>query len=193
MAYQECDEILRSTVRLARLTFAAAAASIFLYDHERNALVFEASSGVGEDKLIGIEIPHDHGIAGWVASSGEPIVVRGVAEDSRFDRDFAADTGLIPKTIMAAPIEYDGEILGVLEVLDPQLDAVGDISSIDMLTELATQSCAALSLLIAERKRAATAGAGESIEALAALIGGVDSKREGAVTELLTAVSKLIS
>jgi signal transduction protein with GAF and PtsI domain len=194
MVNQGYDEILRSTTRLARLTFAAAASSIFLYDQERNALVFEASSGVGEDQLVGVEIPHDQGIAGWVLRSGEPIVVRGASDDSRFDRDFAAQTGLVPEVIMAAPVEHDGEILGVLEVLDPQLESVGDISSIDMLTELATQSCAALRLLTAERKRAAMAGAGSQAEALAELLGaGSDARREFAVTELLSAVSKLMS
>ncbi|MBV1850644.1 GAF domain-containing protein [Catellatospora tritici] len=187
------DEILRSTVRLARLSFNAAAASVFLYDHERDALVFEASSGQGEDMLVGMAIPSDRGIAGWVANTGEPLVIRGVRDDERFDRAFAAETGLVPDTIMAAPIEHNGDVLGVLEVLDPTLDAFGDLIAIDLLTELANQSCAALCLLLADRRvRARQADATGPIATLGALLEGADPRREVAVHELITALAKLV-
>ncbi|GHJ42812.1 hypothetical protein Cs7R123_01540 [Catellatospora sp. TT07R-123] len=186
------DEILRSTVRLARLSFSAAAASVFLYDTERDALVFEASSGEGEDMLIGLAIPSDRGIAGWVANTGEPLVIRGVRDDERFDRAFAAETGLVPDTIMAAPIEHNGEVLGVLEVLDPSLEAIGDLVAIDLLTELANQSCAALCLLLADRRRARQAEATGPLAALGALLEGADPRREAAVGELIAALTKLV-
>jgi signal transduction protein with GAF and PtsI domain len=187
------DEILRSTVRLARLSFNASAASVFLYDHERDALVFEASSGAGEDRLVGVAIAPDRGIAGWVAHSGEPIVIRGVADDERFDRDFAAETGLVPDIIMASPIEHDGDILGVLEVLDPQLDGLGDIVAIDLLTELANQSCAALSLLLADRKaRERQADVTGPIAALTAALDRATPEQEAAINELIAAMAKLV-
>jgi len=187
------DEILRSTVRLARLSFSAAAASVFLYDYSRDVLVFEASSGQGEDQLIGVAIPSDRGIAGWVANTGEPLIIRGASDDERFDRSFAAQTGLVPDIIMAAPIEHNGDVLGVLEVLDPTLDKIGDMVAIDLLTELANQSCAALSLLLSDRKaRARQADLTGPIAALAAMLDGADPKREQAVGELIAAVAKLV-
>ncbi|HZN16635.1 MAG TPA: GAF domain-containing protein [Micromonosporaceae bacterium] len=187
------DEILRSTVRLARLSFSAAAASVFLYDPERDALVFEASSGVGEDQLVGVAIPADRGIAGWVANTGEPIVIRGVSDDARFNRDFAAGTGLLPDIIMATPVEHAGEVLGVLEVLDPKLDAIGDMAAIDLLTELANQSCAALSLLIADRRMHANRTEVDGpVAQLAALLDRADPAREAAVRDLITALVKLV-
>lgn len=190
----EHDEILRSTVRLARLSFAAAAASVFLYDQAQDALVFEASSGVGEDQLVGLAIPPDRGIAGWVANTGEPIVIHGVQDDERFDRDFAAATGLVPDVIMAAPIEHRGEVLGVLEVIDPKLESIGDMSAIDMLTELATQSCAALSLLIADRKREANRSAPSGpVAQLAALLDDADPRREAALGDLVSVLSRLLT
>jgi signal transduction protein with GAF and PtsI domain len=187
------DEILRSTARLARLSFSASAASIFLYDQERDALVFEASSGVGEDRVLGITISPEKGIAGWVASTGEPLIVRGVGDDERFDRDFAAKTGLVPDVIMAAPVEHEGEILGVLEVLDPRLDLIGDMVAIDLLAELANQSCAALWLLIADRKaRARQADAEGPVMQLATLLDSLEPDREAAVQELIAALTKLV-
>ncbi|RKN43946.1 GAF domain-containing protein [Streptomyces hoynatensis] len=188
------DEILRSTVRLARLSFAAAAASVCLYDHERQALVFEASSGPGEDRLLGVAIPSDSGIAGWVANTGEPLVVRGVATDERFNREFAAGTGLVPDTILAAPIEHQGDVLGVLEVLDPRLEGVGEISAIDLLTELANQSCAALALLLADRRaRARRAAPRGAVSQLAALLDQLGPEKEAAAQDLVNAMVKLLA
>ncbi|MFR9722884.1 GAF domain-containing protein [Streptomyces sp. MS19] len=188
------DEILRSTVRLARLSFAAAAASVCLYDQESQSLVFEASSGQGEDRLIGVAIPADVGIAGWVANTGEPIVVRGVADDERFNADFAQGTGLVPDTILAAPIEHEGEVLGVLEVLDPRLDGVGELSAIDLLTELANQSCAALALMLQDRRaRARRTDPSGAVTQFAALLDRVGPEREDALQDLVTALTKLLS
>jgi putative methionine-R-sulfoxide reductase with GAF domain len=145
------DELVRSTVRLARLTFSATAASAFLYDENAGQLVFEASSGPGEDRLAGIAIPAEHGIAGWVFQSGETMIAEDVTHDPRFAREFAESTGYVPSTIMAAPLELGDQTIGVLEVLDPVLDRFGDLAAIDLLTELAAQSAGALSLLAAAR------------------------------------------
>jgi GAF domain-containing protein len=188
------DEILRSTVRLARLSFAAAAASVCLYDPDSEALVFEASSGTGEDRLIGVAIPADQGIAGWVANTGEPLIVRGAAADGRFNRDFAAGTGLVPDTILAAPIEHRGDVLGVLEVLDPRLEGVGDISAIDLLTELANQSSAALALIRADRRsRARRDDPAGALPQLEALLEHAGPEKEAAVRDLVNALVKLLS
>jgi GAF domain-containing protein len=145
------DELVRSTVRLARLTFSAAAASAFLYDEQAAQLIFEASSGAGEDRLAGVAIPSESGIAGWVFRTGETIIAEDVTRDPRFDRTFAESTGYVPSTIMAAPLEQGDQAIGVLEVLDPVLTPFGELAAIDLLTELAAQSAGALSLLIAAR------------------------------------------
>ncbi|BBA98525.1 hypothetical protein RVR_4736 [Actinacidiphila reveromycinica] len=194
-AAQPSDEILRSTARLARLSFSAAAASVCLHDEERGALVFEASSGVGEDRLVGTAIPAGRGIAGWVAATGETVIVRGVADDVRFDRDFALGTGLVPDVLMAVPMEHAGEIIGVLEVLDPKTDGVGDLDAMDLLSELARQSTAALALLRdhrrAARAPAAPAAAGP-LDRIASVLATATGRRADAGRALLEALADLL-
>lgn len=190
---EELDEILRSTVRLARLAFAAAAASVFVRDEENGTLVFEASSGIGEDRLVGVTIPGDHGIAGWVATTGEPMIVRGVAEDTRFDRGFAESTGLVPDVIMAVPMEHAGEILGVLEVLDPKVTGIGDLDAMDLLTELANQSGAVLKLSLSRRPGTRQRPAGDPVERIVASVRRLGGRRAEAATALLEAVADLLA
>jgi GAF domain-containing protein len=193
MSSTEYDEILRSTARLARLSFAAAAASVFLVDEENGTLVFEASSGVGEDRLVGTSIPAGHGIAGWVAAIGETMIVRGVADDERFDRAFAEGTGLVPDTLMAVPMEHDGEIIGGLEVLDPKIEGTGDLEAIELLTELANQSTAALRLVTAHRRTHGTGpDAADPRARLAAAVDRLPAHRRAAADRLVLALADLL-
>ncbi|HVQ86933.1 MAG TPA: GAF domain-containing protein [Actinomycetes bacterium] len=113
-------ELDRAVARLRSL-FAAAACSCALVRNDGGTLEFVAADGVGADSIIGVELPIGRGIAGWVAMSGQPILTTDVAEDSRFARDIAESTNYVPDTILAAPLlDEDSEVIGVIEVLDPQ-------------------------------------------------------------------------
>lgn len=192
MNLTDYEESLRSTVRLARLSFSSAASSVFLFNEERDALVFEAASGAGEDTIIGMELPAHHGIAGWVASTGEPIVVRGVSEDSRFDLHTAAETGYVPEVIMAIPLIQRGEIIGVMEVLDPKLDAMNDITALDMLAELATQAATVLSLVPRSRSQAEALRA-ETVGRFDALLETIPESKLDGLGRLLDAISTILN
>ncbi len=59
--------------------------------------------------------------------SGQPIAVRDVQADARFARDVAESTHYVPTAIYAAPmLDADGEVLGVVSVLDPVVDETSD-------------------------------------------------------------------
>ena len=76
--------LLQSIVEVARSVFGAAAASVFLIDPDSGELVFEAVCGEGEEHLVGMRFPGDTGIAGWVASSGQPLLVDDVTQNPQF-------------------------------------------------------------------------------------------------------------
>ncbi|MFC5916109.1 GAF domain-containing protein [Streptomyces pulveraceus] len=137
-------ELLQSVVDVARAIFGAAASSVFLLDEEADELVFQAVSGQGEEFLVGRRFPAGRGIAGWVATSGEPMVVDDLTTDSSFDRALAESTEFVPSALMAAPLISDGRVLGVLEVLDPSPRARTDIRELDLLAMFARQAAAAL-------------------------------------------------
>jgi GAF domain-containing protein len=50
--------------------------------------------------------------------SGQPISISDVAQDARFNRDFAKSTGYVPRSILATPLLAGERVLGVMEVLD---------------------------------------------------------------------------
>jgi GAF domain-containing protein len=112
------DELLQSIVEAAAQIFHAAAASICLVDSDRKTLQFRVAYGEGNQDVIGKTIPIDQGIAGYVAMTGQPIAISEVEEDPRFDREFAAKTGYVPRSILAMPLHWQEEVIGVMEVLD---------------------------------------------------------------------------
>ncbi|MFF2011233.1 GAF domain-containing protein [Streptomyces sp. NPDC058195] len=153
-------ELLQSVVDVARAIFGAAASSVFLLDEEADALVFQAVSGQGEEFLVGRRFPAGRGIAGWVAMSGEPMVVDDLSTDSSFDRSLAESTEFVPNALMAAPLISDGQVLGVLEVLDPSPRARTDIRELDLLAMFARQAAAALRMAAYAPAGAGAPGAG---------------------------------
>ncbi len=139
--------LLQAIVEVARSVFSAAAASVFLVDEANGDLVFEAVSGEGEDHLLGRRFPAGTGIAGWVVSCGQPLLVDDVSEISQFARGAAASTGYLPRSILAAPLIAAGECLGVLEVLDRGSRDRGELADVNLLGLLATELGTALELL----------------------------------------------
>lgn len=120
------DGLFRSVAAIRDL-YDAAACSCALASPEGDALTFTAADGIGAAEVIGVEIPVGRGLVGWTAMSGQPVAVRDVRTDARFARDVAESTGYVPTTILAAPVfDPHGEVLGVLEVLDPGIDSTGD-------------------------------------------------------------------
>jgi signal transduction protein with GAF and PtsI domain len=120
------DHLTRSVTAIREL-FDAAACSCALANPDGAALTFTAADGVGAAEVIGVEVPVGRGLVGWTAMSGQPVAVRNVRTDARFARDIAESTGYVPTAILAAPFfDSAGEVVGVLEVLDPAIDTSGD-------------------------------------------------------------------
>ncbi|MBX7265709.1 GAF domain-containing protein [Micromonospora sp. Llam7] len=186
------DALVRSAVRLARLTFAGAAASIFVYDEQTNHLVLEASSGIGEDRVVGASVPAQRGIAGWVLQSDETVIAHDVRADSRFDREFAERTGYVPRCIVAAPLQGDG-VTGVFEVLDPDLDRFAGTEAMDLLGSLARHLSLALDLLVTARRIDASTGAEPSQwNRLADTLHGTPERDGAVVSDFVLALDALL-
>lgn len=140
-------ELLQSVVDTARAIFGAQASSIMLLEATADELVFEAVSGQGQEFLVGRRFPAGRGIAGWVAASGEPMVVDDLHDSAPFDRNIAEATGYVPSALMAAPLLHGDRALGVLEVLDPSPQARSGLPELDLLCLFARQAAVALNVV----------------------------------------------
>jgi GAF domain-containing protein len=186
--------LLQSIVEVARSVFGAVAASVFLVDQDSGELVFEAVCGEGEDRLVGSRFPGDTGIAGWVASSGQPLLVDDVSQNPQFAPGAAKSTGYVPRSIMAAPLISHGECLGVLEVLDRGACQRGELGDVDLLGLLAAELGMAVELLSPTEK---TNGSGQLdvplLQRVAERLPSAPEPVANTVTSLLAMVDELLS
>jgi GAF domain-containing protein len=189
--------LLQAIVDVARAIFGARAASIMLLDEGAGELVFEAVTGEGEDTLVGRRIPSATGIAGWVAQSGQPLVVEDVATDPRFAVQEARRTGYVPKGLMAVPLIRHERVLGVLNVLDRPERRRFSVAEMDLLGLFADQAAVALDLLLqARRIETLLAGSGDELEAVAALaarLDRLDGERREAGLRLLQNLAEILN
>jgi GAF domain-containing protein len=168
-------QLLQSVVEVARAIFGAQASSIFLLDEEADELVFEAVAGHGAETLLGKRFPSSTGIAGWVLVTRQPLIIEDVAEDPRFAKGVAEETGYVPKGLMAVPLLNEERVLGVLEVLDRPQRSQFSLVEMDLLGLFANQAAIALDLLQrARRAESMLAESGEGAEVVARLAATVD-------------------
>jgi GAF domain-containing protein len=180
--------LLGAIVQVARAIFGAKASSILLLDEEADELVFEAVVGEGEESLLGMRFPADHGIAGWVLATRTPLVIEDVEQDPRHARDVAEGTGYVPKGIMAAPLLTDESVLGVLSVLDRPEQSLFSLQEMELLGLFANQAAIAVDLL--QRARSAERiledeGDLAVVARLAAAVDALEDERRAAGLRLL--------
>jgi GAF domain-containing protein len=143
--------VLRSVVDATVALFEAEAASIALYDAATDRLVFEVAAGEQGQGVIGVSIGTDQGIAGFVFTTGQALALSDVASDPRFGRTVAAQTGYVPRSLVAVPLVDDHGTIGVLEVLDKRSQAAFSLRDIELAGVFARQAAVAISASRVER------------------------------------------
>ncbi len=121
----DLEEVLRSLMTNVRDHFQVEAASVALLEEESGDLVFRVAVGAAADEVVGVRLKSGQGIAGWVAKSGQPVLVPLVRRDPRFYSGVDEATGFRTGAMMAVPIRLGDETIGVIEAMNPlytQLD-----------------------------------------------------------------------
>ena len=138
------DDLLRALTDTARQLFGAAACSLALLSDDESELVYTTAAGEGADDVTGMRISSHQGIAGWVVQSGQPIAISDLAQDPRFSRQVAEQTGYVPEAILAVPVASDRRTLGVITLLDRDANRPGAGHDMTLLALFADQAAIAL-------------------------------------------------
>jgi GAF domain-containing protein len=138
------DALLKSIVKAAASIFGAAASSILLVNAAEQVLEFRVNYGSADRDLVGMKIPLNKGIAGYVVMTGQPIAISDVQQDTRFNQDFAKSTGYVPRSILATPLLSGDRVIGVMEVLDKISAPAFGLQDMDLLGLFAQQAAIAI-------------------------------------------------
>lgn len=195
------DALLSSIVEAAARIFGAAAASILLVNEVDGTLEFKVAWGAGSEGLVGVRIPLNQGIAGYVAMSGQPIAISDVAQDTRFNRDFAKSTGYVPRSILAMPLLAGERVLGVMEVLDKISAPAFGMQDMELLGLFARQAALAIdqaqsienlgnAILLSLKRLAASSGGQPAESLMEALEGAQEGMGKGDLLKLVNQLNE---
>ena len=91
--------------------------SLLLLDYASKELYFEIAVGEGAEKLKGVRLKLSEGIAGWVARTGQSMVVEDAYQETRFAHWIDEKTGFKAGSVVCVPLIYKGKVLGVIELI----------------------------------------------------------------------------
>jgi GAF domain-containing protein len=136
--------LLQSIVDATVQLFDAEAASIALFEQDPDRLEFRVAAGEHGAGAVGLTVPPTQGIAGFVYSTGQQLALSDVANDPRFNRDAAEQTGYVPRSIAAAPLLDEEGTVGVLQVLDKRGSPTFNLRDMELLAVFASQATVAI-------------------------------------------------
>lgn len=138
----ELHEVLQAIMQQVERLLQPKAWSLLLIDEQQNDLYFEIAVSPVAQELKGLRLKMGEGIAGWVAQTGQPLLISDVNKDPRF-ADHVADALEYPvSSILCVPLKIRDRVLGVIELINtvgertfneddlPLLGAVADFAAI---------------------------------------------------------------
>jgi Nif-specific regulatory protein len=150
------DEVLHTLVDRITTSMQADRGTLYLVDHSRGEL-FSRAAHLPELKQIRLRL--GQGIAGDVAQQGRSINIPAASSERRFNPDIDRLTGYVTTSLLAVPLkDADGDVFGVLQVLNRRGGGVFDVDDEQRLASMAAQVSQALqgTTLYTELKRART-------------------------------------
>ncbi len=117
--------------------------SLLMVDEETNELYYALTTGKGGSVPSGIRLRMGEGIAGYVALTGEPLVVPDVRLDREWSRFAREHPELNLQSIACVPLKHGTRTLGVLQLHNSKLDLLPG-SSLSFLRILCDYAAIAL-------------------------------------------------
>ena len=142
----DLNRLLRKIVHAAVEVLDASRGSLLIWDPTDNSLVFAVTEG-GEsegESLKQRRMPADQGIAGWIFTHRQPVIVENVSQDERFFKGIDESLGYRISSLIGAPLMTKGEMIGVIEVLNKRSGEKFDEQDLDTLSALAGQAAIAI-------------------------------------------------
>jgi diguanylate cyclase (GGDEF)-like protein len=117
--------------------------SLLMMDEETGELYYALSAGLDETLLRDLRLGPGEGIAGYVAATGNPLVVPDISADPDWSRYASAHPELNLRSIACLPIRHGGRTLGILQLNNSELDLLPE-SSVALLRVLCDYAAIAL-------------------------------------------------
>ena len=118
----DLGQVLVTVLEEMRRLLDVTACSIWLSDPKTDDLVCQQVIGPQRELVHGWRLAPGEGLAGWVARSGESLIVPDAWADERHFKGVDQQTGLPLRSILTVPLWVKEQVIGVLQVVDTEVD-----------------------------------------------------------------------
>jgi Nif-specific regulatory protein len=140
----QIDSLLHLMLVTVKDLMQSKATSLLLVDPGTNELMFKSAVGAESDQLKDVRLKPGQGIAGWVVSKCQSLIVNDVEKDPRFEPRVDTLTGFKTQSILAVPLRDGDRVIGVLEVLNTLKEKRFDQQDLGLLSAFAAHASVAL-------------------------------------------------
>ena len=124
----ELEEILSAIMNKMAQFFGPERWSMLMVDESSGQLYYVIAVGENAESLRGLRVPLGEGVAGWVAKTGNPLVVPDVRLDPHWSAFSAKHPDLNIQSIACVPVRSGDKTLGVIQLLNSKLDLLSEYS-----------------------------------------------------------------
>ena len=114
------DQVLQTLVDVAVDMLRADKSSVLVWDEEREKFVMRVARGFSPEAMAELSFARGEGVIGYVASSGEPVIVEDVLADPRREGERAeilqATDAEGIRSLMQLPLKIDSDVFGIFNV-----------------------------------------------------------------------------
>jgi diguanylate cyclase (GGDEF)-like protein len=127
-------------------------ASLVLYDAELRELAFRVSRALKHGVIDGMRLQVGQGIVGWVAAQRTALRLDDASRDPRHDPHIARVTGLVPHSMLCVPMQHDGRLHGVIQVINRLDGSAFDDDELRLVQTLADHAGVAIDRALVYRQ-----------------------------------------
>jgi signal transduction histidine kinase len=153
---EDVEHLLQTIVTAACDLTSSQYCFILVYEQETDLLKIVAGPNTHRETLTRIRVPLEKSLAGYSYSKSRPVSIQNAQSDGRIFRDIERALGYVTRSILAVPLIFRGETIGVLEAVNKQSNVHYTEEDLTILDTLASQAAVATlsTLLFEETKQA---------------------------------------
>lgn len=133
------DEVLRRVIKQMKELLQAEAISLRFVEEEAGQLMSTMTCKEGADATTGVVRTPGEDLAGWVASHTEPAPIPDATADRRCQNLLDGLEEFATRSVLCVPIRARGEVIGVIEAMNPAPERPFTTHDLNLLTAVAAQ------------------------------------------------------
>jgi signal transduction protein with GAF and PtsI domain len=153
------DAVFEGIMDAAMACVDAESGALYILDGDKNELYFAAARGPKARDVLALDITikPGQGMAGACFANNEVIVVSDAHKDPRFFKEVSSAVGYEVRSLLTAPIVFEGEVFGVVQVINKRGSNEFDMDEVETFKRLGRYagSIIGLGLELQELRKAA--------------------------------------